>query len=234
MEVINQMLVEPTGHSIIDSGGIYGRSYQMNATREFSKEPQAVFKDGMVSISVWHHINACLERNSLCEAFDLMNDGSNWNSDFYGCTQQQQEFLEDIGASVGEGWNTYNWDNNFDQVLQGHDVEINGDDYVLLQIHGGCDVRSGYTSARLFKIQTWMKDYWLDDTSEFCIPRSKLEPMGYPTPPTTEYDYVVIEIGFAQVRLYDPNLQDEPDFDLKPWDLPDGVTIEGTQRAVEH
>ena len=29
-------------------------------------------------------------------------------------------------------------------------LEIDGEDYVLLQVHGGADVRGGYTDARLF------------------------------------------------------------------------------------
>ena len=30
-------------------------------------------------------------------------------------------------------------------------VTINGEEYLLLQIHNGCDVRGGYTDAKLFK-----------------------------------------------------------------------------------
>jgi hypothetical protein len=36
--------------------------------------------------------------------------------------------------------------------VQGQQLEFNGDDYILLQIHNGADVRGGYTDAKLFKI----------------------------------------------------------------------------------
>jgi hypothetical protein len=239
MDIITEMFTTPTAHHLCDSGGIYGRSYETNKARDFSSEPQALLKTtdyGLeVTVSTWHHMQACLERNSICAAFDTMDDGGDWNSDYYGTTQQQQDFLEAIGADVGEAWNSYNWENNFDQVLQGHRVEINGDQYTLLQVHGGCDVRSGYTAARLFKIQAWMEDYWCSDDVSFCIPRAAMEEAGYPEVPG-EYDYICVDFtGFyGHALIYDPNLEDESPHSFD-WDkLPSGLRIEGTQRAVEH
>lgn len=241
MNIITEMLKEPTAHHICDSGGAYGRAYQRNAERDFQAEPQAILKVDEhwieISVSVWHHINALTERDEICEQFDAMDDGSNWNSDYYGVTQQQQEFLENLGAEVDKGWNSYNWDNNFDQTLQGHDVEINGERYTLLQIHGGCDVRSGYTGARLFKLDEWNSDYWLDDEASFGVPRAAMEAAGYPKIPG-EYDGVSLDIrGYSgNFEIYDHNDEmDEVDKSgFKIEDLPVGLKIEGSARAVEH
>ena len=35
-------------------------------------------------------------------------------------------------------------------MIQGTWLDFNGREYLLLQIHQGCDVRGGYTDARLF------------------------------------------------------------------------------------
>ena len=53
-----------------------------------------------------------------------------------------------------EPFNTYDGDSDLSQVLQGAWLEdADGDTYLLLQIHGGCDVRGGYTDAKLFKAE---------------------------------------------------------------------------------
>ena len=49
-------------------------------------------------------------------------------------------------------FNSYNYDSNLSQVIQGTWGEFDGEPYVLLQVHQGCDVRGGYTDAKLFKI----------------------------------------------------------------------------------
>ena len=41
-------------------------------------------------------------------------------------------------------------------------VDGQEEEYILIQVHGGCDARSGYTDAKLFKVP-----YWLDYISEW-------------------------------------------------------------------
>ena len=51
-------------------------------------------------------------------------------------------------------------------MLQGTFVKLHGDElYVLLQIHGGADVRGGYTDAKLFKLHEHAEEYnlYIDD-----------------------------------------------------------------------
>lgn len=105
-----------------------------------------------INVSIFHKLTSgILELDDLCHEFNAMpcND---WNGSYYGISGEQYAWLTGKGFQPinqkYEGWNTYNWDNNFSQVLQGTDLELNGGslcidggNYVLLQIHGGADVR---------------------------------------------------------------------------------------------
>ena len=68
------------------------------------------------------------------------------------------------------GWNTYNWGAAHSQVMQGNELTLEGEygeeKYLLLQIHGGADVRGGYTDARLFKLADHAEFY--NVVSEDC------------------------------------------------------------------
>lgn len=243
-QLLVSMFCEPTAHHLCDSGGIYGRAYQTNAKRDLAKEPQATLamtKWGLeFSVNTYKHLEACLERDIVCEAFDAIDDGSVWNGEQYGVTADQSAFLERIGAEVDEGWNSYNWENSFDQVLQGHRVEINGEEYTLLQVHGGCDVRSGYTGARLFKLQDWMNDYWLNDECSFDLPRDVAEKAGYPVTEVVEYghdsDWLSIDVRnwSGAAEIYDPRLSDNVEVPEKFWENLPEMKLEGVQRACEH
>jgi len=242
--LLRNMFVERTGHHICDSGGIYGRAYQMNAERDLKGEPQATMTIGEwgveISVSTFHHLLACLELDSVCDAFNTMGT-PDWDGEYYGTSEEQSAFLDRIGADVEDCWNTANWENNFDQTLQGHRVDINGEEYVLLQVHGGCDVRSGYTDAKLFKLQDWMNDYFMRDDSRFDIPRADAEKAGLPVTETiSEYGYdadwvsatVWGYVGHATV--YDPRASDDVDVPKSFWEALPHQKIEGVQDAVEH
>jgi len=221
MNIFQEMLITPTAHHICDSGAIYGRNYERNKTRDFANEPQATLtidKFGPeVSVSVYHHLNACLEQDPLCILFNRL-DCRAWDSDLYGISAAQQLWLEDHGLfPEGEAWNTYNWDNNFDQVMQGQNLT---EDYVLLQIHGGCDVRSGYTDARLFKIRDWMNDYFLFDDCSFYLP--------------SEGVTVDVRGWIGNAEIYDHDTGDTVDISDEFWDRLPPQTIEGVQYACEH
>ena len=210
MNVFQEMLTTPTAHHILDSGAIYGRAYQRNRTRDFANEPQATLCQSEVSVSVYHHLNACLEEDQLCHQFD----------------PEDPRWLEDHGLfPESEAWNTYNWDNNFDQVLQGQNLT---EDYVLLQIHGGCDVRSGYTEPRLFHIRDWMSDYFLLDDCSFTV----APPPCY----RTEADWITIDIHgwIGNATIYDPYLSDTVEVPPGFFEQLPPTPIEGVQYACEH
>lgn len=168
-QTIFEMLTENTGAALCDSGGAYGRNWERNKRKtldDFRAEPSATLEvskweregvtkwDMYPTLSVFHHLNKCLSLDELCREFNSQ-PVENWNSDFYGVSSEGQEWLEMMGFEPkGDSWNTYNWSANFSQVMQGQNLELDGEHYVLLQIHGGCDVRGGYTDAKLFKLDS--------------------------------------------------------------------------------
>jgi hypothetical protein len=89
---------------------------------------------------------------------------------------------EDFAAHmVGDNYqtyNSYNWETFLDTVVQWVEFEYDNTNYVLLQVHGGADVRGGYTRARVFEGDAW--DYWwqnMMDAEVFCN-SGKLVPTG--------------------------------------------------------
>jgi len=168
--LIHRMLTENTGRHFLDSGGAYGRNWERNQKKtieDFESEPSATLevyrweRDGKVSydfsptISLFHHLTECLELDDLCREFNDL-PVSDWDSeDFYGVSADGEEWIKSAGFRKREApFNSYNWGANFSQTIQGHFLDLDGDQYVLLQIHGGCDVRGGYTDAQLFKIKS--------------------------------------------------------------------------------
>lgn len=176
-EVIYSMLIENTGSALCDSGDAYGRHHEMNAKKslsDFEREPSVMPlyeyelpKEGETvdstdispTVSVFHYLTSALEIDSLCERFNRLQC-KEWDSEkAYGISEKQEAWLLSNNLSFGDTWNTYNGENNLSQVLQGCNMNITGNEsnfeypeYVLLQVHGGCDVRGGYTNAKLFKL----------------------------------------------------------------------------------
>lgn len=163
-QVLYEMLTENTGRALCDSGDAYGRNWQRNQLKtleDFENEPEAtldVYKgsrgyDLSPTISLFHHLRQSLDLDEFCRKFNALEVG-NWNGEFYGTDQNQCDWLTEYGfTSKGNGFNSYNWTASFSQVVQGEYLDRDGERYVLLQIHGGCDVRGGYTNARLFKVE---------------------------------------------------------------------------------
>ena len=44
-------------------------------------------------------------------------------------------------------------------MIQGHNLELEGEHYVLIQIHNGADVRGGYTDAKLFRLNDYAEHH---------------------------------------------------------------------------
>jgi hypothetical protein len=159
-EVLAEMMVEPTGISILDSGGAYGRNWERNqgkTVQSFIDEPAVFTTQYGPEINVFHYCDHWLEFdeeldaefNKYVEEYD--NDDSPW-------LVLMEEFADYQERIYGESWmgnstvNTYNHENILSQTLQYTNFEYDGEQYVLLQIHGGCDVRGGYTKPRVFRI----------------------------------------------------------------------------------
>src|SRR3990167_1501179 len=170
-EVIKGMLQENTGASFLDSGGAYGRNYERNQARDFESEPACLVEaynhsDGdsevSVSFNLYHYLNAYLEYAPRLQAsFERFCKRTDPNND-----KSYMTLMEDFashGKHKSQGTtNTYNYDNLLSQTIQYTMFSLDGneyDAYILLQIHGGCDVRGGYTAPKLFKVCE--RDYFL-------------------------------------------------------------------------
>lgn len=164
--VLYSMIIENTGQSALDSGGAYGRNWQKNA--KLSKEyfnKQAILewdtedakdsKDIVLTVNIYPYLSNILELDEICNEFNSL-ECNEWDSEYYGISLEQEDYLiNTLGLEpVNDSFNTYDGESFLSQVLQGQYFkhEGNDDEYVLLQIHGGCDVRGGYTNAKLFKM----------------------------------------------------------------------------------
>jgi len=163
-EIIYSMLIENTGEHFLDSGGAYGRHHQRNANKsitDFYNEPfeKYNYQYGEIerTVSVFHYLNNFgLSIDQVCIGFNQLNeDAKDWDcdADVYGVSSAAWNYLNECAYDIEiiRTFNTYNGDSDLSQILQGSYLKLNGEDYVLLQIHGGCDARGGYTNARLFK-----------------------------------------------------------------------------------
>lgn len=157
-EVISQMLKENTGTHFLDSGEELNRHWQKNQLRDFMSEPAARLSFSLhrnqlnieFTRSLYHYLLERLSYNAeLTKSFrDFMKDKD--DCDFVG----MEDFCRFYEFNFGTE-NTYNHESNLDQVLQYTAFGRSPDlfDHVLLQIHGGCDVRGGYTSAVAFDLK---------------------------------------------------------------------------------
>lgn len=162
------MLTENTGRHMGDSGDAYGRNWERNQFKTiemFDAEPEETLTlwggDIERTVSVFHFLSQ-LELDEVCEDFNRVNDmAKDWDADaeVYGVSRyawgQLCEALPDL--TIVQGFNTYNGDCSLSQTLQGSWIDCGTEYgepyYILLQVHGGCDVRGGYTNAKLFRVR---------------------------------------------------------------------------------
>jgi|9_EtaG_2_1085328.scaffolds.fasta_scaffold01982_5 hypothetical protein len=167
-KLVYEMLTENTGSHMLDSGGAYGRHWERNQKRtieDFSNEEEEnieeiswIDKDDKThieyqrTVSVFHFLSD-LELDDICNEFNRLNTlCSDWEGFHYGVSEDASDYLKSIGeVEMKHPFNTYNEDSDLSQILQGAWVELDGEQYLLLQIHNGCDARGGYTDAKLFK-----------------------------------------------------------------------------------
>jgi len=168
--LIYKMLIENTGTHMLDSGGAYGRNWERNQKKSIKdfiseNEEDYYFSDnGEIyrTVSVFHYLSG-LELDELCDNFNKRNSNTkDWdgelspNENIYGVSTKAANYLnKNYDVEIEYTFNTYNYDSDLSQVLQGSRLQLNGETYYLIQIHNGCDVRGGYTDAKLFKANKW-------------------------------------------------------------------------------
>lgn len=149
-QVVYEMLTENTGRHLLDSGDAYGRNHERNQAKsldDFRNEARTVFDTrwGDVSVSLFHHLV-----DKLTYAAEEDNYFHQWakDKDDYWL-QLVEDYAEFRGWEIAFSENSYNRESNLSQVIQ-YTVYDSG--LVALQVHGGADVRGGYTAPRIFSI----------------------------------------------------------------------------------
>lgn len=156
------MFIENTGTDLCDSGGYNDRHWQKNLLQHPADRPAVECDCYGWHINTYKYLlKQCdLRVDDVCKGFNLRNrHADRWDADCeaYGVSARAWDWLNRyFDVEITNTWNTYNEGNSdfacFDQVLQGSDLTIHGEQYVLLQVHNGADVRGGYTNARLFLV----------------------------------------------------------------------------------
>lgn len=163
-----EMLLENTGQHFLDSGGDKGRQWQRNQDKIFQDEPRVDYEvwNGEISdtVSAYHYLTEILDTDEysyevnqyLRSDVDEDGDACHWIEDCKERLQNSEEFSEI--EWIGKMENTYNYENNLSQVFLSHIFKNPYTDevYCLFQLHGGADVRGGYTTTRCFKLEGYL------------------------------------------------------------------------------
>lgn len=195
-DVITAMLKENTGTHFLDSGGAYGRSWQQNQLVDFDQtKPSKVefdLENGWIVVTkrIYHWLLDQLEvtelSQSLYELFTAIaelpeNKDKYWSNVYEVFVQHLNEtdYPNGIGSGAAQdsGWkligggNSYNHESSISQVYQ-YDILCNDDEdvrIIILQIHGGCDVRGGYTAPKFFEASDVDSDYFGYNDNDYMI-----------------------------------------------------------------
>jgi len=162
-KVLIEMLTENTGTHFLDSGGDSGRMWQRNQGKDFMSEKYGWWDwTGGLSVtkSAFHWLSEILEYDEEGDTLfqDFCTEEEQEDSSWHECREAWGEHVSQLGATgiYGDGdpftTNTYNGEDACSQTLLFLYYELDSEEYCLLQIHGGADVRGGYTKPRLFKV----------------------------------------------------------------------------------
>ena len=185
-QVIYNMLTENTGVHFLDSGMANGRHWQRNQvkTLEDFKNEDYIHYDkecGTITLSLFHHLDQALRYNhELNEDYikhlkDKYKD--NWpefdnrhglESYFEGDTWIKSNYWSRCTPGKLNFENSYNCDSVLSQeILLAWIGDIYDNDFIAISIHGGADVRGGYTGFKFFdmdqdQVFNFDYSYWND------------------------------------------------------------------------
>lgn len=175
-KIIAGMLKENTGQHFLDSGGAYGRNYERNQLITFENTPRVYLEITKYGIeytrSLYWFLSDNLEyspklTNSFnsfaakkCDKYDswyeCLNKWFDWKikTGFIVKTGIHGEGNTPVKADDIMCENIYNGENNLSQIFQYWLFQDDyNTDYIALMVHGGCDVRGGYTSPKFFELR---------------------------------------------------------------------------------
>lgn len=149
-----------------DSGAVYGYQYEKNRENGILKGSQICDyyrddEDKECELTPIVPIYDFLEYNCIdtfiCNDIQQMIEDrlEEENIDIYSIWEVE-DIIKDMFNNNGFieiEWNyTYNYDNVLSQDIQFLTFEHDGLDYVLLQVHNGCDARCGLTRPQVFEL----------------------------------------------------------------------------------
>lgn len=211
------MFREPVSRSMLDSGDAYGRHYQHNASVDLAALPDVRVTFGLDStgpdpgftLSVCREAYPFLLRRLVYDDLgtqEFLKFCREAGLETYRPTSMA-DWLRDVlalarrmptGPIIPGKWeysvvNTYNHDTYLSQTLQYVQQDVEEErpgSLVVLQVHGGCDVRGGYTEPRVFKMRpdSSLRDARYVELVSFrgTATRSRLWPRR--NPKVTEYE----------------------------------------------
>lgn len=184
-DVVKSMLLENTGTHFLDSGGSFGRHWQRNQGHDFEKDPiitaeWSYWRDEKQSagqgklwlsadVSLYHWMNEFLEFDpelqDELDAYTEENPHKNW----LACSEGFADQLNEYGRleAKPQVFNTYNDPDNvaLSQVIQYTTLYMDGDytpSHLIINVHGGADVRGGYGAPKVFKVKGGGSDDYYD------------------------------------------------------------------------
>lgn len=175
---IFEMLTENTGTHFLDSGMSEGRHWQQNqklSAADFLKRPKATLETEYgtyPTLDLFHFLNDRLTLTPMAET--LQADWEHFiNSDeersFYACADMEEFVNWVTDSEEARVHNSYNWDNYLSQTIQYADFQVGGQSFTLLQIHGGADVRGGYTRPQVFETNGELWSYGMQNATVQCV-----------------------------------------------------------------
>jgi hypothetical protein len=176
-QIVEEMLKENTGRGLCDSGDHYGRNWSRNAGKSLADQPEVTCRwstwryedkpehvprpEMLATISLYHWMVGCLEFDAVMQqrldAY-VANEGLEDES-WLGIQEMFAEHEHNEGRyeAAPNVINTYNDPDNWDcsQVLQYVQLYLEDShepSHLIVSVHGGCDVRGGYTAPKCFKL----------------------------------------------------------------------------------
>ena len=219
--VIRSMMKENTGRHMLDSGGAYGRNWEHNQKRRKWKlaNPLTVeisqYDDNLEiipTLDLYSFLVAHLDTNDKTMYLNRMFNQYSKDSD-NSWFEDISNFIDESPFIYGHGVvNTYNGESMLSQVIQYYPFTLTDEEdyyyedevFITLMIHGGCDVRGGYTKPVIFQCKTTIgsEPYcdWFDGQNRLSASCGK-------------YIWVSDDCGYHYETA--GNYEDEPELDLE-------------------
>mgnify|MGYP003125613423 CR=1 FL=1 len=172
-----EMLTENTGKHFLDSGGAYGRDWERNQKynlKDFKNRSPQSFDfyechnklDIVPSIDLFNWLAERLEYEPTMQRAFTRFERTKPEDGWLSIMDEFAELHHDSSVSdftKPRCINSYNEDCYLSQTIQFTEFENSINHYIALQIHGGCDVRGGYTAPKIFSLPDYEMFYgWCD------------------------------------------------------------------------